>query len=302
MVNFTQEAKEWHDEYIVSKNKTIYTKDQLNIPGLSMIGHYYSQNTADPLVYHYHKDCIEITFLVKGNVNFAVEGKLFTLNGGDVFITPANLPHSTDNNPFGISKHYWMQINLADEPFLFLDPAWSSKLTADLSAQQTRLIRRNKSPLKQLETMFGLITSDNTNRRFQGLSLLIKLLHEVTDTINSNASNEANTLLPSNISAAIDWINEHIHEGINLEDVAKATHSSLSHFKSQFMKSVGMSPGTYINMQKIELAKELLLSGKPVAQVSELVGFSSSNYFSIVFRKFALMSPSEYVKASMKGS
>ena len=293
-------AVEWVDEYLITKNRKVYTKNQLNIPGIATLGFYHTREATDPLVHHYHRDCIEIHFLIKGCARFAAEDKFFTLTGGDIFLTPTNLPHSTGNIPIQAYTVYWVQINLNDKPFLFLTEGWANELKTGLAAQKTGIVHRSVSSCKLLDTVFEQITSGSQNKQYQGLSLFIMLLHEISDNKKFDEKKESDEHLPSNINDAISWINEHINEKIDLEDVAKAAHSSLSHFKSQFYKSVGISPGTFINMKKIERAEELLLSGKSATQVSELLGFSSGNYFSSVFKKFTLMSPSEYANKFCK--
>ena len=50
----------------------------------------------------------------------------------------------------------------------------------------------------------------------------------------------------------------------------------------------------------VELARQLLLEGRSVTDVAMELGFSSSNYFSSVFRRYTAMSPTQYLAANGK--
>ena len=58
-------------------------------------------------------------------------------------------------------------------------------------------------------------------------------------------------------------------------------------------------PRTYINRQKIELAKELLLQSGNITSVAEELSFDTPAYFSSVFRKFMAMTPSQYIRENI---
>ena len=58
-------------------------------------------------------------------------------------------------------------------------------------------------------------------------------------------------------------------------------------------------PRTYINRQKIELAKKLLLETCNVTNVAEELGFDTPAYFSAVFRKFMAVTPSQYIRENI---
>ena len=57
-----------------------------------------------------------------------------------------------------------------------------------------------------------------------------------------------------------------------------------------------MTPREYINQLKIREAKKLLKEGRSVTEVALELGFSSSNYFAVLFKKITLYTPTEYQK------
>lgn len=52
-----------------------------------------------------------------------------------------------------------------------------------------------------------------------------------------------------------------------------------------------------MNRQKVRKAKQLFAEGKLVYQVSEMLGYEDSTYFSKVFKKIEGITPEQYRKA-----
>ena len=57
-----------------------------------------------------------------------------------------------------------------------------------------------------------------------------------------------------------------------------------------------MTPREYINQLKIREAKRMLRENQSVTRVALDLGFGSSNYFAVLFKKITLYSPSQYQK------
>ncbi|GHG61449.1 hypothetical protein GCM10010919_05910 [Alishewanella longhuensis] len=60
---------------------------------------------------------------------------------------------------------------------------------------------------------------------------------------------------------------------------------------------LNQTPAEYIREYRLHRAKDLLLKGKPVALVADLVGFTSSSHFSRSFKSTFKQSPSEFIQA-----
>lgn len=85
-------------------------------------------------------------------------------------------------------------------------------------------------------------------------------------------------------------------------DLAELLQVSPEHLIRQCKKHLGISPTQYLIQHKLEKSKHLLLTDNLyVDTVANLVGFSSGNYFSKVFRKHYGISPTEYI-AENKGN
>ena len=77
-----------------------------------------------------------------------------------------------------------------------------------------------------------------------------------------------------------------------MADYCKLSQSSFSHM---FKDRMGMSPMHYLNYQRIEKAKDFLLSNSmTISNISRLVGFDDPLYFSRVFKKYTGASPQAY--------
>lgn len=101
-------------------------------------------------------------------------------------------------------------------------------------------------------------------------------------------------------SAALRIIDERSGEKLTVDALARECNVSSAYLKKIFEKYNGLGIHEYILKNKITAAKQLLAVGEQVAVVSEKLGFSSRNYFSIAFKREVGISPAEYRKTSVK--
>jgi len=101
--------------------------------------------------------------------------------------------------------------------------------------------------------------------------------------------------IPEDISRTISYINENIHSNLELDELALLANLSLSRFKQKFKEVIGIPPGEYILRTKIEESKRLLRdTDRTITEIAHNLGFSSSQYFATVFKKFKNMTPSDF--------
>ena len=109
------------------------------------------------------------------------------------------------------------------------------------------------------------------------------------------------TKLPANLSrevfSALQYIAEHSHEAIGIDDVAAHVDRSRSYITRRFREEIGLSINEYIIETKIRDAKRLLrYSDRSLGEIAAILAFSSQAYFQTVFRKKTGLTPGEYRK------
>jgi len=100
---------------------------------------------------------------------------------------------------------------------------------------------------------------------------------------------------PNNIKKICRFIEENYYKKINLDDIAKEVGYSKYHIGRLFKEHMGTTIIDYLIQMKIEKAKDLLKQETySIKQISNMVGYTDSNYFTCQFKKVEGVSPVKY--------
>ena len=102
------------------------------------------------------------------------------------------------------------------------------------------------------------------------------------------------------LKAVLSFIYSRFSDDISLEDMAASCHLSKSEFSRLFKRAFRKTPVEFLSNFRIQRSLELLCCKQyTVTKVASMVGFSGSSYYSEVFRKVMLRSPSDYRRAHL---
>lgn len=93
----------------------------------------------------------------------------------------------------------------------------------------------------------------------------------------------------------INYIDLHLKEKIELEEIAKKLGYTRYYLSAKFKKETGKNLNDYIKERKVDEAKLLLKSSSiDIVEISERLKFGSPSFFSATFKKYTGMTPSQY--------
>jgi AraC family transcriptional regulator len=101
----------------------------------------------------------------------------------------------------------------------------------------------------------------------------------------------------------IDYIQAHLADPISLNDLAQVAGFSRTHFAVQFRLATGCTPSEFVQLQRIEAAKRMLL--RPDAELVDValsVGFQAQAHFSTVFKRHVGETPGRWRRGKLDGS
>jgi AraC-like DNA-binding protein len=287
--------EEIFDEYYWAKDIKLITYEQHKVTGLKNIAHYNLLKTFPPVSTHYHSNIVEFHCLTKGRRIANVGNKNYTITGGECFITFPFEPHSTGNYPLNPCEFYSFQIDVKAKRLLGLNQELSDYLANQLQNLPHRHYKLNYNDLQNLKASFDCIALGGIDNTYLSLQYFNCFLFNVK--ILEPIYAEKRPQINPNIQKSLDYIELNYKDAIPLSVLANISSYSLSSFKVKFKDIIGITPAEYITLRKIEYAKTVL--SEPNQSVTKLafdLGFSSSNYFCSVFKKYTNIAPSQYYK------
>jgi two-component system response regulator YesN len=97
------------------------------------------------------------------------------------------------------------------------------------------------------------------------------------------------------ITKTKSFIQDHLDQELSLEMISQHVQLSHSYLGYLFKKELGITVFDYITLQRIDLAKQYLLSGEyRNYELAVKVGFPNYSYFSSLFKKQTGISPNEF--------
>lgn len=102
------------------------------------------------------------------------------------------------------------------------------------------------------------------------------------------------------ISRVVAFINHRLGEELCVENLANEVGLSPSRFAHLFQERMRVTPMNFLELRRMEQAKQLLLTTDlPVQEIGLKVGFPNAQHFSTRFRKATGQSPSGFRRAPM---
>nr|WP_315024464.1 AraC family transcriptional regulator [uncultured Aminipila sp.] len=98
-----------------------------------------------------------------------------------------------------------------------------------------------------------------------------------------------------NVIMAIQYIEGHLNEKLDLDIVADAVHYSKYHLHRMFTDTVGLTIHDYVQRRRLtEAAKLLVFSQKTILDIALLAGYESQQAFTSIFKAMYKQSPNQF--------
>lgn len=118
----------------------------------------------------------------------------------------------------------------------------------------------------------------------------------ITSRVNRAEQQRRNkAVFPRKVRRVLEYVEKNFARDIRLDDMADLVKMSKCSFCRLFKRSTSMTFSEWVNLLRLEKAKQLLLSSDSyIFQVAHRAGFRSVNYFRILFRRHFGCSAREY--------
>ena len=99
------------------------------------------------------------------------------------------------------------------------------------------------------------------------------------------------------VRKVIDYIEEHLEEELNLEQIAEHAGYSRFHLNRIFMEETGGTIHKYVQERRLTMAAEKLVNtDMDITQIAYDAGYQSQQAFSLAFKQVYLCPPGAYRK------
>jgi two-component system response regulator YesN len=96
------------------------------------------------------------------------------------------------------------------------------------------------------------------------------------------------------VDEVIAYIRNHLDINLTVGEYAKMVYLSGSYFSNLFKKVTGMTITQFVTHERMERAKDMLIEGMQVQEISLAVGYEDRPYFTELFKRHTGMTPSDF--------
>jgi AraC-like DNA-binding protein len=136
----------------------------------------------------------------------------------------------------------------------------------------------------------GASTLECESRFIWTLAQLVKLYADIAFTEGQLGKEK------KAIQQARHYIDEYFAQGVSLHELAQHVALSPYYLLRIFRAEIGMPPYAYLESVRIRHAQQLIETGKPLAEVSIEVGFSSQSHMTRRFKQIIGTTPGQYAQ------
>ena len=243
----------------------------------------------------------ELTCITAGEVSWMLDdGKRLELRGGDMALVQPGMPHRGQWDIIRPCRLFWIlyEPDQADAgryaPFA---PEELAALGRDYHALGNQVAAMGPTLVFCFEELLRLMAGrggpeETPLDKALARSLLCQIMVLSRDGFAACGGKPSPSPFAGDVAA---FVGKNLGRELDVAALAAAFNLSPARFNEKFKREAGQTPADYISRARCAKARELLLkTRKPVTMIAFDLGFSSSQYFASVFRKYTGMSPKEF--------
>ena len=235
------------------------------------IKHYFKKQKFKP---HFHNN-YSIGLILKGEHKLNINGKRELILPTQFKVINPNELHFVDESS------QWSYINL------LLEKSEIKRIMPNIFENKKEIIFKTKIEDSALIALFLNLYRSKGSLEYE--ELLIEFIEKLLKYSSFDGGLRVNN---ASISKAIDFINSHFLEDINLEAIAAVLNLSKYHTIKLFRKEFNLTPYQYILRLRVEYGVLLIKKGYPLSQIALICGFSDQSHFIREFKKIYGFTPS----------
>jgi AraC-like DNA-binding protein len=259
---------------------------------------HYRQPRPDTVEVHHH-DFYEVYFLLGGEVEYWVDGRILRMHPGDLLlIHPMELHRPILNETNRVYERIVLWI---DKEYLEgLEGENLSRCFDTDRPQHAHLIRPTAAERTALTARLGELVREYYSREFgselSAYGLFLQFMVQLNRmALQAQNRQEESRQLSELVGNVLHYIGENLGQPLSLEQLADRFYISKYHLSHAFSREVGVSVYRYIMLRRLLLARQLLIAGEPAGQVCRSCGFSDYTSFYRAFRSEYGISPRDFV-------
>ncbi|MFA6104819.1 MAG: helix-turn-helix domain-containing protein [Victivallaceae bacterium] len=270
--------------------------------GLPMIysGGFHNYLHTISLLPHTHPEGVEITYVMKGDACWLLkDGTELFLSGGTLAAVQPDTPHHGQGNIISPCWLFWFVLDLEAADCLLNTP-FSAPDIAELKnifQHAGNCVRRAPDHYEfHTERLIEQFASPGKPDFLYAASLRNSLCRLIIDTAEVFRSPAGIERPDARIAGKAEKImRAKLGHDLNMTDIAEELGLSATGFIKRFKYETGLTPADFSQRIKIEEARRRLTMPKAsITAIAFDLGFSSSQYFASVFKKYTGITPREY--------
>jgi AraC-like DNA-binding protein len=252
------------------------------------------------LLPHIHPQGVEITYVMKGNACWLLEnGSELFLSGDTLAVIQPDIPHQGQGNIISPCWLFWFVLNLEtadcllNTPFSAQDIAELKRIFKDAGNCVRRAPEHYEFHAKRLLEQLASLELPDFLQCASLRNSLCRMLIATAEVFRVASGTERPDARIAGKAEKIMRVN--LGRDLNMTDIAEKLGLGSTGFIKRFKYETGLTPADFFQRIKMEEARRRLTAPKsPITAIAFDLGFSSSQYFSSVFKKYTGITPREY--------
>lgn len=252
----------------------------------------------------HHHDFYEVYYLLSGEMEYWVDGRIIRMQPGDLLlINPLELHRPMLEESSRNYERIVLWINKEYLETLFRDRMDLSRCFDTGLPTHTHLIRPDVSERSALTARMGEMVREYYSAEFgselSAYGLFLQFMVQLNRMAQKGEGRQEETQqLSPLVRNVLGYIGENLSEPMTLDDLAARFFISKYHLSHAFSREVGVSIYRYILLRRLMMARQLLTAGEAAGQVCRSCGFSDYTSFYRAFKSEYGISPREFVSGN----